>query len=499
MGGVLLVSWAMGTIRRIRHLWLFAFGADFLAITAAYYTTLAIRFHSEWGEKLFAFINNGLEINGVATLGKTYERFYQVGASRIILILTLTLCILYALQNMYTGRRFIRKRPVLWNIITANLIALGFLYIYFYISRNTYHPRSFFSSFIILNIVYCGLFRAVMNKFLNFVRTTSGLDKCMAVLVGDDRNANFISKVISATHPHGISISHQMRYDSSKEFHEWIKELGRSVSMNGADMIILAEEGLSGSQIMEVLQLAGRLGLAVKVRSDKLNVLKDQAKIVTDMIHGQPLVHFEISTDETSFTGIKRAFSVILGLIGTIIALPVMLLIAILIKLTSKGPVFFNQERIGVNRKPFMMHKFRTMNDRAHEIQAQVEEFNESGDGLFKIKNDPRITWLGGILRRFSLDELPQLINVIRGDMTLIGPRPLPRRDFENYYEDWHYGRHEGMPGLTCLWQISGRSDVDFHNMCILDVYYLRNRSWILDLEIAIRTVWAVLFARGAY
>ena len=162
-------------------------------------------------------------------------------------------------------------------------------------------------------------------------------------------------------------------------------------------------------------------------------------------------------------------------------------------------PALFVQERMGVNRKPFRMFKFRTMYDRAEEMRAQIEEFNESSGGLFKIRMDPRITPVGRFLRRFSLDEVPQLLNVVRGEMVLVGPRPLPRRDFENYYEEWHYSRHQGMPGLTCLWQVSGRSDLDFHNMCILDVYYLRNQGWLMDLKILLKTIWVVLFARGAY
>ena len=182
-----------------------------------------------------------------------------------------------------------------------------------------------------------------------------------------------------------------------------------------------------------------------------------------------------------------------------LLASPVFLVIALLIKTNSRGGVFFTQERIGINRKPFRMFKFRTMYHRAEELQAQVEELNESGEGLFKIRRDPRVTPVGRFLRRFSLDELPQLINVLRGEMTLVGPRPLPRRDFENYYEEWHYSRHSGLPGLTCLWQISGRSDLSFHNMCILDDYYLRNRNMMLDLKIVMRTASVVLFAKGAY
>jgi lipopolysaccharide/colanic/teichoic acid biosynthesis glycosyltransferase len=179
--------------------------------------------------------------------------------------------------------------------------------------------------------------------------------------------------------------------------------------------------------------------------------------------------------------------------------MPLMLIIGLLVRITSKGPAIFVQERIGVNRKPFKMYKFRTMHNKAEEILAQIEEFNESPETMFKIKKDPRITPIGRFLRRFSLDELPQLINVIKGDMAIVGPRPLPKRDFENYYEEWHYSRHGGLPGLTCLWQISGRSNIDFHNMCILDVYYLRNHSWIMDLIIILRTAKVVIFGTGAY
>jgi lipopolysaccharide/colanic/teichoic acid biosynthesis glycosyltransferase len=182
-----------------------------------------------------------------------------------------------------------------------------------------------------------------------------------------------------------------------------------------------------------------------------------------------------------------------------VLLLPIFVAIAVFVGLTSRGSVFFVQERIGFNRKPFRMYKFRTMHNRADREQDQIEVQNEAGAGLFKIKQDPRITLAGRLLRRFSLDELPQLVNILKGDMTLVGPRPLPWRDFKNYYEEWHYSRHGGLPGLTCLWQVSGRSELDFHSMCLLDIYYLRNQGALLDLKILLRTGWAVLFARGAY
>jgi lipopolysaccharide/colanic/teichoic acid biosynthesis glycosyltransferase len=212
-----------------------------------------------------------------------------------------------------------------------------------------------------------------------------------------------------------------------------------------------------------------------------------------------PLVHFAVAPGGTWGVALRRGVFRAGAALGMLVTAPVFAAVAALVKLTSEGSVFFVQERIGVNRKPFQMVKFRTMHDRADELQAQVEEFNEAAGGMFKMREDPRVTRVGRFLRRFSLDELPQLINVVRGEMTLVGPRPLPRRDFENYYEEWHYGRHQGLPGLTCLWQASGRSEIDFHNMCILDVYYLRNQNWILDVKIVLKTFWAVLFAKGAY
>jgi lipopolysaccharide/colanic/teichoic acid biosynthesis glycosyltransferase len=291
----------------------------------------------------------------------------------------------------------------------------------------------------------------------------------------------------------------QLGIDPTRDISTFIAALEQKAAQEKADLLILADKGLSLPQIMQLLELGERTNMAVKVLSDKMNVLVSHAKVPVDMIRGCPLVHFEVPMLNRKPSVGRRLVTVVLAGIALLVIFPLTLLIAILIKLTSRGPVFFIQERIGVNRKPFRMLKFRTMYDRADELQAQVEEFNESGKGLFKIRNDKRVTPVGRLLRRFSLDELPQLINVLRGEMAIVGPRPLPRRDFENYYEEWHYTRHNGIPGLTCLWQISGRSDLGFHDMCILDIFYLTNRNWVLDLKIALRTFWAVLFGKGAY
>jgi exopolysaccharide biosynthesis polyprenyl glycosylphosphotransferase len=179
---------------------------------------------------------------------------------------------------------------------------------------------------------------------------------------------------------------------------------------------------------------------------------------------------------------------------------PLFLTIAIAIKLDSPGPVFFRQERIGLHGKVFQMWKFRTMVVDAAQLQASLEAQNQTEDGImFKLKQDPRITPLGQFLRRTSIDELPQLFNVLLGQMSLVGPRPLPLRDVE-LFDSWHHIRHQVLPGITGLWQISGRSDIEnFDDAAHLDLYYIDNWSLNLDLDILVETVRIVLFGKGAY
>ncbi len=194
----------------------------------------------------------------------------------------------------------------------------------------------------------------------------------------------------------------------------------------------------------------------------------------------------------------KRAMDLVGGLVLLLATLPVTAVAAALIRLTSKGPILFRQERIGRGGRPFVMYKLRTMYQGAEDARPVMERLNEKSKPIFKIRHDPRVTPVGRFLRRSSIDELPQLINVLRGEMSLVGPRPLWVKEAD---EETGLAllRTAVKPGLTCLWQISGRSDIDFHNMCIMDVYYLRNQSLLLDAKIILRTVGVVLFAKGAY
>ena len=194
----------------------------------------------------------------------------------------------------------------------------------------------------------------------------------------------------------------------------------------------------------------------------------------------------------------KRAFDLVVSLVILVVLLPVWLLIAALIKLTSRGPVFFADDRIGLGERPFRLLKFRTMVEGAGDDQRELEGVNEASGALFKIRDDPRVTSIGRLLRRYSLDEVPNVANVLRGEMSLIGPRPLPIRDYE-LLEPWHRRRYNVLPGLTGLWQVAGRSDLTFDDLVRLDFYYLENWSIWLDLSILAKTPYAVFSRRGAY
>lgn len=195
---------------------------------------------------------------------------------------------------------------------------------------------------------------------------------------------------------------------------------------------------------------------------------------------------------------VKRMIDV-LGSVAAIVALaPLFIVLAIAVKVTSRGPVFFAQERFGLNKRRFRLYKFRTMVADAEALQAKLEEQNEARGPVFKIRRDPRVTTLGRFLRRTSLDELPQLWNVLLGDMSLVGPRPLPDRDVLRFSEAWLMRRFSVLPGLTGLWQISGRSDLPFDEWMRLDLEYIDKWSLRLDARILLRTLPAVIGGRGA-
>jgi lipopolysaccharide/colanic/teichoic acid biosynthesis glycosyltransferase len=219
-----------------------------------------------------------------------------------------------------------------------------------------------------------------------------------------------------------------------------------------------------------------------------------------EFVPGQSVPLFELGPP--AFEGIdfalKRTFDILGATLLLIVLSPLLIALTLAVAVSSRGPILFHSMRRGIGQRPFACLKFRTMHTNAEERQADLEEFNEASGALFKIRDDPRLTPVGRFLRRFSLDELPQLINVLRGEMSLVGPRPLPERDY-TMLEDWHRKRYLVLPGITGLWQVSGRSELDFDDLVHLDFLYLEHWSLALDLTILLKTIPAVISRRGAY
>jgi len=200
----------------------------------------------------------------------------------------------------------------------------------------------------------------------------------------------------------------------------------------------------------------------------------------------------------SSYELIKRTIDVLGASAGLLLSVPIMLVVAVAIKLDSRGPVLFRHPRLGKDGRPFVMLKFRSMYSEARLLQEQLLQENEVPGPVFKIRSDPRVTRVGRIIRKYSLDELPQLWNVLRGQMSLVGPRP-PIPDEVARYQPWQRERLAVKPGLTCTWQVSGRSDIPFDEWVRMDIEYVRSRSLLMDLKLLLLTVPAVISARGAY
>jgi exopolysaccharide biosynthesis polyprenyl glycosylphosphotransferase len=258
--------------------------------------------------------------------------------------------------------------------------------------------------------------------------------------------------------------------------------------VNGGDV--------TDDQLVGLVEQAHLRGVQVRVAPTAAEILQQRAEYVP----GQAVPLFELRPPV--FAGVdwatKRVFDLLVATVVVVVGLPLWLLIAAAIKLDSRGPVFYRDRRVGLGEREFEMIKFRTMLSGADRLQDKLETRNEASGPLFKIRDDPRVTRVGALLRRFSLDEVPQVLNVLRGEMSLVGPRPLPIRDYEKL-QPWHRKRYNVLPGITGLWQISGRSELTFDDLVRLDFYYLENWSIWMDITILLKTIPAVFGQRGAY
>jgi exopolysaccharide biosynthesis polyprenyl glycosylphosphotransferase len=352
---------------------------------------------------------------------------------------------------------------------------------------------------VVLTALFVGLLRSSYDVVTGDLLRLAGVRR-RAVLVGDGNRVAHLRRVLGEGRG-GIAYQFVGAVGPAPDgmplaFLGRLGELPQIVARHDVDELIVAESDFDDRELLEMVDLAHRRGVRVRVAPTTTELLTQRA----EYIPGQGVPLFELRPP--AFVGtdwvVKRTFDVAVSVVAVVVGLPIWAAIALAVKLSSPGPVLYRDPRIGLNEQPFEMFKFRTMHADAAERQADLEAANEAAGALFKLRRDPRVTRVGAFLRRFSLDEAPQVLNVLRGEMSLVGPRPLPVRDYR-LLEDWHRKRYLVLPGMTGLWQIAGRSDLGFDDLVRLDFYYLENWSIWLDISILLRTLPAVLAGKGAY
>jgi exopolysaccharide biosynthesis polyprenyl glycosylphosphotransferase len=277
-----------------------------------------------------------------------------------------------------------------------------------------------------------------------------------------------------------------------------ISELESIIAQEPVDEVFIALPREGYAPLVEaIVRLCEDQGIIVRLQTDlfKLRIARWQV----DELDGIPIVTIRSGPPDGWQLLVKRLIDICGSALLLLAMAPLLMIVTVLIKLDSPGSAFYIQERVGLNKRRFQVFKFRTMIEGADKQQPMLEDLNQAEGPVFKIKDDPRITRLGKFLRRFSIDELPQLFNVLRGEMSLVGPRPLPVRDIERIDAQWHKRRLSVKPGVTCLWQVNGRSDVNFDHWVRMDLEYIDKWSLGLDLKILVKTIPAVLKGSGAY
>ena len=344
----------------------------------------------------------------------------------------------------------------------------------------------YLASFVFVS-AFISLFRWSYETLTGQLLRSVGVRRA-AVIVGDPEQVARLRETLGSSRA-GIDYEFAGDVQPGPEVHEVL-------ASQPLDELIVADAGLDDGQLLEIVDAAHRRGVKVRVAPRTTELLVERGEYVP----GQAVPLFELRPPIFAGTdwALKRTFDVVVAVLIVVVGSPIWLLVAAAIKATSRGPVLYADTRIGLGEQPFRMLKFRTMIEGAERGQAELELANEATGALFKIRDDPRITAVGRVLRRFSLDEVPNVLNVLRGEMSLVGPRPLPIRDYERL-EAWHRRRYNVLPGMTGLWQIAGRSDLSFDDLVRLDFYYLENWSIWLDVTILFKTLPAVVAQRGAY
>ena len=430
---------------------------------------------------------------------------YASGLSVVVAIIWLSLLATYRTRSpRIIGVGFEEYRRVL----SATLATVGVIAVALMILRPEY-ARGYLAVGLPL-----GFFGLVVGRQLcrYYLMRRRRRGDCMTSMlaVGDARAVRDLVKYLSREPSHGYSVIGVCLTGPSTKTSVEVPGVGtlpvlgdendieRAVAQTNADTVALtATEHLGPEGIRELSWDLHKLDADLVVSPGVVDIAGP--RLTMQPVSGLPLIHVEKPQYSGAKQIQKRAFDIVLSMVVLSGALPVMIMAAIAIKLTSKGPVFYRSERIGLDGEPFELIKFRTMVDGADGQIAPLRTLNESAGGvLFKMRNDPRVTKVGRFLRRYSIDELPQFFNVLRHDMSVVGPRP-PLRCEVDTYSDQVRRRLLVLPGITGLWQVSGRSDLSWEDSVRLDLSYVENWSITNDFLIAAKTVRTVLAAKGAY
>jgi exopolysaccharide biosynthesis polyprenyl glycosylphosphotransferase len=451
-------------------------------------------------------------VGAASVWAPTISSFEQLLSVRITLAnsalfaaLLATWHLIFRGAGVYDSKRLATHKEELANHLKAALIATATIYLFAVAFRITIVRKDFiavfFSAYVALSIAG----RIALRAFLRAARE-HGRNLHHVVIVGTNARAIAFAQSIEAKPDWGCRITgfldERIHEPSRGELERAgyrllggladLPQLLRTCTVDQVAIFLPLESQYH--QAMEVARRCVEQGIPVKVSSR----LFDLPCCTTSDFSDDHLIDVSRDTWAAGPVFVKRALDVAVSALLLVLLAPLLAVVALLVKLTSQGPAFFVQERLGVGKRRFRMYKFRTMVADAELRQRGLESLNEVTGPVFKIRNDPRITRLGVILRKTSIDELPQLINVLKGDLSLVGPRPLPARDYEGFDKDWHRRRFSVKPGITCLWQISGRSNISFEQWMELDVQYIDTWSLWLDLKILLKTIPAILRGTGA-
>jgi exopolysaccharide biosynthesis polyprenyl glycosylphosphotransferase len=436
--------------------------------------------------------------------------YVKIKLINVVLLLTFVLIwrLIFQFLGLYDSTRLEKGKAEGKSLLLAVLIGTMVLLAMTVFFQRGRISREILLAFMVLAGVLTWGGRTVLRIILEKVRQRHR-SICRLLLVGSNHRAYNFVRCVLATPQLGYHIVGYIDdpWDNSNsgKLEGRLKQLG---TLQDLDVVIDREEIdeiVIALPIRSYYEQIQRMIAACEIRGIQSHLLSDffQCTIARARVlefDGIPILAFTIGTCTVWTEYLKRTFDVLVASLLVLILSPLFLLLALLIKIFSpKGPVFFVQTRVGYNRRQFKMLKFRTMIPEAERLQQAFEHLNEAHGPVFKIKNDPRITPIGRVLRKMSLDELPQLFNVIKGDMSLVGPRPLPLRDVERFEEAWLKRRFSVKPGITCLWQVSERSNATFDTWIAQDLAYIDSWSFRLDLKILCKTIPAVIRGRGAH